>query len=97
MGAVSQEKKAMQIVVGNDVFCPCCGASEVENTSLPVDQWKWQIRPNRVESAGVWWSECLICKIWFGGDYVEVSEKTTEQARDILGIEPDRNGRYRYE
>lgn len=86
----------MQIVVGADVFCPCCGAGEVEDNSLPVHQWKWQIRPNRIESGGIWWSECLICKIWFGGDFVEVTEKTTNDALARLGIKSGMMGRYKW-
>jgi hypothetical protein len=82
-----------KIIVGGDVFCPCCGTAEVEDTSLPVMQWKWNIRPNKVESGGVWWSECLLCHIWFGSDgHFDVTDKTDPAMRERLGL--TQNGRY---
>lgn len=38
--------------------CPRCSAREVQDDTLPVDQWVWNIRPFRVDD----WSECLVCK-----------------------------------
>lgn len=77
----------MTIIVGGDVYCPCCGTAEVEDNTLPVREWKWNIRPNKVENNGVWWSECLLCKVWFGSDdHVEVSEKTSPAIREKFGM-----------
>lgn len=77
----------MKIILGGDVFCPCCGCAEVEDTTLPVLQWKWQIRPNKVENGGVWWSECLLCKVWFGSNgHFTIDSKTKLEVMERLGI-----------
>lgn len=63
------------IVVGGAVFCPCCGEGELYNPTAPVSEWRWRLRPNKVESRGVWWSECTDCRLWFGDDGgVEISD-----------------------
>ncbi len=38
--------------------CPRCGSPEVVDDTLPVDQWRFNIRAFRVDD----WSECLVCK-----------------------------------
>jgi hypothetical protein len=53
----------IEITVGPDLKCPRCGALEVEDTSVAIDKWVWNIRPNKVcDDDGTWWSECLRCK-----------------------------------
>lgn len=37
--------------------CPRCGATEVKDNTLPIDQWVWQIKAFRVDD----WSKCLVC------------------------------------
>ena len=81
------------IIVGGDIFCPCCGTAEVEDNTLPVNQWKWNIRPNKVENNGIWWSQCLLCNVWFGSDgHVDITEKADPAMRERLGL--DKTGRY---
>jgi len=50
-----------EIIVTEGLDCPNCGAPEVEDESLPVDQWKFNIRAYRVDD----WSECRKCGCWF--------------------------------
>lgn len=38
--------------------CPRCGSPEVQDDTLPVDEWVFNIRAFRVDD----WSECLVCK-----------------------------------
>lgn len=41
--------------------CPYCGALEVNNCRLPIDEWRWQIRPFKVDND----SHCTVCDRWF--------------------------------
>lgn len=52
----------MKITVTKSLTCPRCGAQEVENQTVPVREWQFNIRAYRVEQGGVWWSQCLNCK-----------------------------------
>ena len=53
----------IKILIGPDVVCPRCGAKEVEDNTLPIAQWKWNIRAYKVTDAeGRNYSQCLRCK-----------------------------------
>ena len=41
-----------------ELRCPRCGSREVEDNTLPIDQWVWNIRAFRIDD----WSKCLVCK-----------------------------------
>lgn len=43
------------------MVCPTCGATEIADCSKPIDEWKWQIRPFRMDEM----SHCLMCNNWF--------------------------------
>jgi hypothetical protein len=43
------------------MVCPNCNATEVDDCRKPVDDWKWQIKPFRVDN----FSHCMICNAWF--------------------------------
>lgn len=93
---VTLVNEPITILVGGDIYCPCCGAAEVQDNTLPVSQWTWNIRPNKVETDGVWWSECLLCKVWFGSDgHVDVSDKSDPAMRERHGL--TKTGRYLFE
>lgn len=53
-----------------ELCCPRCGAKEVKDNTLPIDQWVFQIKAYRVDN----WSKCLICEAagindcWFDDD-----------------------------
>ena len=67
---------AISISMGADVIYLCCSGGELYNPEAPVSDWRWRLRPNKVESRGVWWSECLD---WFGDDGgVEISDKVPQ-------------------
>lgn len=84
------------IQVGGDVFCPTCQRGEVEDNTLPVSEWRWNIRPNKVENKGVWWHNCLHCKTWFDDHgHVEVGEQTDPVIRKEYGL--DKLGLYKFE
>src|SRR5258708_1771352 len=85
----------MEIVIVPDLRCPRCGALEIENPKAPVKEWKWQIRPNKVQDHhGKWWSQCLICeeagdkdKGWFS-----MSADTSGTAHRLRGLLRDPSG-----
>jgi hypothetical protein len=43
------------------MVCPHCGATEVVDCTLPVKEWRFQIRAFRVDAS----SHCLKCDNWF--------------------------------
>lgn len=43
------------------MVCPHCGATEVDDCRKPVDEWKSQIKPFRVDDQ----SHCMMCDRWF--------------------------------
>jgi len=45
----------------NCLVCSKCGAKEVEDCSLPQNEWKWQIRAFKVDN----YSHCMKCNNWF--------------------------------
>jgi ribosomal protein S27AE len=52
----------MKIVVTENLICPRCGAEEVEDSTLPVKEWRFNIRAYKVsDDKGVWWSQCMVC------------------------------------
>lgn len=57
---MSEEDKPL-VVVTDALTCPNCGAPEVEDRTLPVEQWRFNIRAFRVDD----WSECRKCGCWF--------------------------------
>lgn len=63
---------AITITVTGDCDCPICGATELVDKSLPVSEWRWQVRPNKVEIDGLWWSECLPCKATYGNGWFAI-------------------------
>lgn len=82
---VKNDPATFKIIVGGDVICPCCGQGELYNPHEPVSDWRWRIRPNKVESGGIWWSECTDCSLWFGSDdSVELTEKTPRKTLQML-------------
>jgi hypothetical protein len=38
--------------------CPTCGAQEIANPEAAVTDWRWNIKPFRVDH----WSKCLVCE-----------------------------------
>lgn len=40
------------------LICPRCGSTEVVDSTLPIDNWTFNIRAFRVDD----YSECLVCK-----------------------------------
>ena len=51
----------MKATIVEGLTCANCGAPEVEDETLPVDQWRFNIRAFRVDD----WSECRKCGCWF--------------------------------
>ena len=52
----------MKLVVTQSLICPHCGAKEVEDETLPVKEWRFNIRAYKVcDDQGTWWSKCLKC------------------------------------
>jgi hypothetical protein len=51
------------VTVGPDVKCPRCGVLEVEDNTKPINEWVWNIRPNKVcDEDDMWWSQCMVCR-----------------------------------
>jgi hypothetical protein len=75
----------LQIIVTGDCDCPVCGATEVVDKTLPVREWRWNVRPHKVTDArGLSWSECLRCKETDGNGWF-----ATNEDGDVV-IEPSR-------
>lgn len=51
----------MEITIHEGLTCANCGAPEVEDNTLPVEAWTFNIRAFRVDD----WSECRRCGVWF--------------------------------
>ncbi|MFZ3482038.1 hypothetical protein [Sphingomonas sp. 3-13AW] len=67
------EESAPKIVLVDGCDCPVCGATEVVDNTLPVREWRINVRAHKVYIDGLSWSECLLCKAsdgdgWFAHD-----------------------------
>jgi hypothetical protein len=61
----------MKITIVEGLTCPNCAAREVEDNTLPVAEWVFNIRAFRVDD----WSECRRCGVWFDMDgYIDNPE-----------------------
>lgn len=53
--------ETITVHIYDGLTCPKCGAKEIEDNSLPVDEWVFNIRAFRVDD----WSNCNKCGCWF--------------------------------
>lgn len=68
-------KDDIQIVVTGNCDCPVCGATELVDGTLPVSEWRWNVRPHKVvDERGLSWSECLICKKTDGNGWFAIDD-----------------------
>jgi len=75
----------LQIVVTGSCDCPICGATELVDGTLPVAEWRWNVRPNKVvDGRGLSWSECLICRKTDGNGWFAINDDG-----DVI-VEPSR-------
>ncbi len=75
----------LTIVVTGDCDCPVCGATEIVDKTLPIIDWRWNVRPHKVTDAnGLSWSECLICKKTDGNGWFAIDD-----AGNVI-VEPSR-------
>lgn len=78
--------------------CPICGATEIVDDTLPIDQWRLNVRGHKtVDARGLSWSECLPCREtdgngWFAidDDGNVVVEPTRVAALEAYGEEVER-------
>lgn len=84
LNVTATDGKGVGITITSSCDCPICGAKEVEDDTLPIDQWQRNVRAHKVTDArGLSWSECRLCKEMDGNGWFafEGEDVVVEPAR----------------